>query len=471
MNHIWPRQDGVAARMDALARRVAWELETLTYPARDWVRPLPGDALQVAIIGAGQAGLALAFALQRARIGPAQVIEALPEGASAVWTGFARMETLRTPKHVIGPEGGVPSLSVRAWYEARHGEAAWAALHKLPRQEWQAYLDWLRATLRLPVAHGCRVDCITPDADGLFTIRAGARAWRARHVVLASGMDGMGQWRAPAAIAALPRGLWAHTAEAIDFAQLSGRHVAVVGAGASAFDNAATALEAGAARVTMLVRRAEMPRVNPNRWMEFAGFLEHYADLPDATKWRWLRHLVAVNQPPPQETWSRCAAHEGFAVLTGAALLGARAEADGVVLHTARGELAADFVIAGTGMAIDLSARPELSAIAPHVALWRDRFTPPAAEADAMLGGFPYLDGSFALTGDAEWLSRIRVYGFASWLSHACSGGISTLGPAVRRMADGIRREIFLRQAPEHEADLLAYSEQELTDMRTRHDP
>ncbi|MCX7373596.1 MAG: NAD(P)-binding domain-containing protein, partial [Alphaproteobacteria bacterium] len=363
MNQIWPQQAGAAARMDALARRVAWELATLTYPARDWVRALPGDALQVAIIGAGQAGLALAFALQRARIGPLQVIEALPEGASAVWTGFARMETLRTPKHVIGPEGGVPSLSVRAWYEARHGEAAWAALHKLPRQEWQAYLDWLRATLRLPVAHGCRVDSITPDADGLFTIRAGARAWRARHVVLASGMDGMGQWRAPAAIAALPRGLWAHTAEAIDFAPLAGRHVAVVGAGASAFDNAATALEAGAARVTMLVRRAEMPRVNPNRWMEFAGFLEHYADLPDATKWRWLRHLVAVNQPPPQETWSRCAAHAGVSVLTGAGLLRARAEGQGVVLETARGAVAADFVIAGTGMAIDLSARPELRAI------------------------------------------------------------------------------------------------------------
>ncbi|MCX7371702.1 MAG: NAD(P)/FAD-dependent oxidoreductase, partial [Alphaproteobacteria bacterium] len=157
--------------------------------------------------------------------------------------------------------------------------------------------------------------------------------------------------------------------------------------------------------------------------------------------------------------------------LTGAGLLGAHVAGQGVVLETARGDVAADFVIAGTGMAIDLSARPELRAIAPHVALWRERFTPPAAEADAMLGGFPYLDGSFALTGDAEWLSRIRVYGFASWLSHACSGGISTLGPAVRRMADGIRREIFLRQAPEHEADLLAYSEQELTDMRTRHDP
>jgi len=103
-----------SARLAALSRRVAWELETLGYPSRDWVAPLPEGALQVAILGGGQAGLALAFALARARIGPVQVIEALPEGRSAVWTGFARMETLRTPKQVLGPEGGVPAFSVRA---------------------------------------------------------------------------------------------------------------------------------------------------------------------------------------------------------------------------------------------------------------------------------------------------------------------------------------------------------------------
>ncbi|MCS6890368.1 MAG: NAD(P)/FAD-dependent oxidoreductase [Rhodovarius sp.] len=473
MDHIptWLEQEA-AARLAALARRVAWELETLSYPAREWVRPPPSGALQVAIVGGGQTGLALAFALWRSRIGPIEVIEALPEGQSAVWTGFARMHALRTPKHVLGPELGVPSLSLRAWYEARFGEAAWAALQKVPRTHWQEYLDWLRRTLRLPLAFGWRVQAIRPpDADGLFTLAAADRAgrervWRARHVVLATGMDGMGAWRAPAEIAALPRRLWAHTAEPIAPDRLAGRRVLVVGAGASAFDNAALALEAGAASVTLLARRAELPRVNPNRWMEFAGFLEHYADLPDATKWRWLRRFMAINQPPPQESWNRCARHRHFRIVTGAPLLAARPEGAEAVLETPRGVFRGDFVIAGTGLVIDLSARPELSAIAPHIAFWRDRYTPPPGEEDELLGGFPYLDGSFALTGDAPWLSRIRSYGYAAFLSMGCSGGISTLGPAVRRMADGIRREIFLSQAPQHEAELFCYAEAELTDLR-----
>jgi len=279
-------------------------------------------------------------------------------------------------------------------------------------------------------------------------------------------MDSMGAWRVPDAIAALPRSLWAHSAEAIASQRLAGRRVLVLGAGASAFDNAAVALEAGAASVTLLARRAALPRVNPNRWMEFAGYLEHFPDLPDATKWGWLRHLMAVNQPPPQESWDRCARHRHFRVVTGAPLLAACAEGAEAVLETPQGAFRGDFVIAATGLVLDLRARSELAAIAPHMARWRDRYTPPPGEEDATLGAFPYLDPSFALTGNAEWLGRIRTYGYAAFLSMGCTGGISTLGPAVRRMVAGIRREIFLRQAPQHEAELLAYSEAELTDTR-----
>ncbi|EGH49635.1 hypothetical protein PSYPI_47513, partial [Pseudomonas syringae pv. pisi str. 1704B] len=40
----------------------------------------------------------------------------------------------------------------------------------------------------------------------------------------------------------------------------AGKRVAVIGGGASAMDSAATALEAGATRVDLLIRRAELPR-------------------------------------------------------------------------------------------------------------------------------------------------------------------------------------------------------------------
>ncbi len=141
------------------------------------------------------------------------------------------------------------------------------------------------------------------------------------------------------------------------------------------------------------------------------------------------------------------------------------------MLDTPRGVFGGDFLIIGTGFAQDLSARPELAAIAPHAALWRDRFTPPAGEEDAMLGGFPYLDPSFAFTGDAPWLSRLRACTFGAMLSNAGAGGISPLGPTIRRIAAGIEREIFLSQAEGHLADLHAYSEPELTDLRLASDP
>ena len=65
-------------------------------------------------------------------------------------------------------------------------------------------------------------------------------------------------------------------------------------AGASAADNAAMALESGAASVRMFVRREHMQRVQPYRWLTFAGFLRHYADLDDA----WAAIQRAVEAEP-----------------------------------------------------------------------------------------------------------------------------------------------------------------------------
>jgi hypothetical protein len=44
------------------------------------------------------------------------------------WLTAARMNLLRTPKNLPGPEPGIPALSFQSWYEARYGEAAYAAI-------------------------------------------------------------------------------------------------------------------------------------------------------------------------------------------------------------------------------------------------------------------------------------------------------------------------------------------------------
>jgi cation diffusion facilitator CzcD-associated flavoprotein CzcO len=145
-------------------------------------------------------------------------------------------------------------------------------------------------------------------------------------------------------------------------------------------------------------------------------------------------------------------------------------EGEAIRLETPRGAIEADFLVVGTGLVVDLSLRPELAALAPHAALWRDRFAPAEAERDAALGAFPYLTSDFAFTerhpGRAPWLSRIRCSSFAAMASTASSGGISTLRPTVERIAGGIARDLFLAQAEADHAALAAYAEPELDDLR-----
>ena len=142
------------------------------------------------------------------------------------------------------------------------------------------YLRWYREVLALPVRNGHRVTDVLPRADGLVELRleADGRPLRtfARHVVLATGRAGLGGPSVPAWAEALPRSRWAHSSDDNDYAALAGLRVGVVGAGASAMDSAATALEAGAARVHLLVRRADLPRINKGKGAGNPGFVAGY---------------------------------------------------------------------------------------------------------------------------------------------------------------------------------------------------
>ena len=109
----------------------------------------------------------------------------------------------------------------------------------------------------------------------------------------------------------LARGRVFHSADAIDFEALRGKRVGVLGAGASAFDNAACALEAGAT-VDLFARRAFLPQVNKSKWTSFAGFFRGFASLDDAQRWRFYTYIFDEQVPPPWETVRRCDAFENF---------------------------------------------------------------------------------------------------------------------------------------------------------------
>ena len=457
-----------------LEQRVRFELDCLGYPARQWTAPRSQNettAHDVIIIGGGQSGLSIAFRLLRERITNLRVLDRNKEGLEGPWVTFARMHTLRTPKMVTGPDLGIPSLSPRAWWQARFGEASWQGLNKIPRELWHAYLLWVRKTVGIDVTNEAEVTDIEPLNDGLLAVHATIAEVRqifiTRKVVLATGIEGSGRWLVPGAITeSLPRNAYAHTAEQIDFRSLAGKTVAVVGAGASAFDNAAMALENGAASVELLVRRKQLPTVNPNRWMEFAGFLRHFGDLDDAQKWRFMKIIFDMNQPPPQETFSRCRSYENFAMRLGCPLESVRFENGRIWLTHAHGTGTFDFLIAGTGFTVDLAARPELARFHDKITRWSDRYQPPDDEQHPLLGTYPYLSQNFQFTeqttGAAPFLANIFSYTYAAMPSLACSAGISALKFGVDRIATGISRGLFVEDAEFHLQSLRDYAEQEL---------
>jgi cation diffusion facilitator CzcD-associated flavoprotein CzcO len=461
--------------MDALhtlTTRARDDLARIAHPARPWVPPRHGPdgqkALDVLVVGAGQCGLATGFGLMRAQVRNILLVDQAGRGQEGPWLSYARMPTLRSPKDYTGPDLDIPALTYQSWHEARHGTAHWQALDRIPRADWAAYLLWLRDTVEVPVQNDTRVTGIAPageflavslqDADGTHSIR------HTRRVVLATGQDSLGRWAMPPFIDALPVERRAHTADAIDFAALRGKRVAVLGAGASALDNAAMALEAGAAEVHLFCRRAEPQLVQPYLWLTFAGFLRHLSDLDDAWRWRMMRYILGLREGFPQPTWDRCARHAGFVLHTGAPWQDARAlQGGGVEIDTPQGTFQADFAICGTGIEIDPAGRPELAYCADNIASWADRYTPPEAERDDRLGRFPYLGPDYALqekrAGETPWIGRLHLFSIASTMSFGASGSsINAMTTAVPKLVSGLTRALFTEDVERHWADLQAWS-------------
>ena len=142
------------------------ELRLMGPDPANWVPDRPGIDHTVAIIGGGQTGCALAFALRRAGIGKVTVLDAAPdEQRAGIWLNAARMNLLRTPKALPGPELGIPALSFQAWYEARHGEQAYAAIDRIKRTDWADYLRWYKQFLGIHPRYRTRLTRIEPVGD------------------------------------------------------------------------------------------------------------------------------------------------------------------------------------------------------------------------------------------------------------------------------------------------------------------
>jgi cation diffusion facilitator CzcD-associated flavoprotein CzcO len=453
------------AELEAQVRR---DLTLIDHPDMRWLVPRRApdgsEALDVLIVGAGQSGTGVGFGLKRAKVENILLVDRAARGKEGPWLTFARMHTLRSPKHYTGPDLDVPSLTYRAWHEARFGEAAWAELVQIPRELWAEYLLWVRDVTELPVQNETEVVDIA-DGGGLLAVTlrgpGGTRTVYCRKLVLATGQDGAGRWWMPDFVAELPAERRAHTADAIDFAALRGLVVAVLGTGASALDNAAAALEAGA-EVDVFCRRATPQLVQSYRWLTFAGFLRHLSDLEDEWRWRFMSTIVARREGLPQATWDRCVRWPGFRLHNGAGWRGARMRDGRVEIDTVKGRFTADYVICGTGIEVDFSIKPELVRFGDNVATWGDRYVPPPELRNDRLARYPYLAPDYSLVekvpGVTPWISDVHLFTIASTMSFGPSGSsINAMTSAVPKLVSGITRGLFRADIERHWAEYTAY--------------
>ncbi len=201
------------------------------------------------------------------------------------------------------------------------------------------------------------------------------RTETARKVVLANGYAGAGGPNVPEFIRALPANVWTHTTGDIPFAAMKGQVVGVVGAGSSAFDAAAVALESGAAEVHIFSRRpyidyqgqpagvAPPPPPAPPPDRGYGNMLELSYELPDVVRWRNFllgdRRVASV----PLDSLERAVAFKNFHIHLDSSLADVATQSNGKVTgRVGSKRFRFDHLIAATGYRIDLPAQPELEA-------------------------------------------------------------------------------------------------------------
>lgn len=468
-------RDGIAlprtlAELELMVRR---DLDMTRYPAKAWVLPRQGPdgrrALDALIVGGGQAGLSAAFGLLQQRVTNILVVDENPEGEEGPWATYARMPTLRTQKETGGIELGLPSLSFRAWFEVQHGRRAWDDLYKIPTDAWAQYLRWYRRILDIPLRNDCRLARFAPADGGLIaaTLERGGRrstVWT-RTLVLATGIEGNGVRYTPSFVTGnLPPDRWAHTHQAIDFARLTGRRVAVLGGAASAFDNAVMAADYGALEVHLFHREQAVRAANPLGWGEFNGYLAHFPDLPLLDRWRFTRQFKRFKSGPPVATIARANSLPNLHIHPGTAWSAAAMEKGAVRIDATDGPLRVDFVILGTGYQTDMTVREEFAEHLPVIALWGDVFAPPPGEEDAALAASPYLGSHFEMQektpGTAPWLNAVFNFSRGAQMSMgAMPIGLSGIKFGVPRLVHGVTKRLFVADADAYFAGMLAWQD------------
>jgi cation diffusion facilitator CzcD-associated flavoprotein CzcO len=310
------------------------------------------------------------------------------------------------------------------------------------------------------VRYGVRLVRVEP-ADGFFRLHLEVngvpQVETTRKIIFGNGVGGGGgAYVPPVLVEGVPQSLYAHTVEDIDFAALRGKTVAVLGSAASAFDAAGVALEAGAKAVHLFSRRAAIASIPINRVRGYPGAYDNYPQIPDAARWYQAWRFRKLGSTPPADAIQRVTAFPNFHLHLSAPWSSAYERNQQIVVQVNDETFEFDFAIAGTGYFINPAARPEFDGFAQHIALWRDRFTPPADQQDEELGNHPYLGKGHEfqekVSGTAPYLKDIHIYNPAGFVSFGLPiGDVPSIKRDIPAVVSRISHDLFFADWDHHE--------------------
>ncbi len=329
------------------------------------------ERCEVAVVGAGPYGLAVAAHLKAANIDTLVFGEAMSFWRRHMPQGMK----LRSPWHAthIPDPAGMLSMDV---YDK---ERRLARTYPVPLEEFVQYGEWFQRHA-VPDLDQRKVRDIDRSSRGFRLELANGDTVHARRVVMAMGLANQ-EYRPPE-FRGLPAALVSHTCEHDNLQKFHGQRVAVIGRGQSACESAVLLHESGAdvdlicrgpihwlggpgtdQRKTVRERAHELltPRSAvgpfPLNWLAEYPAVVHL--LPhDVRAWFNTRSLRAgaAGWLLPRFTGGR--------VNAGRKLMGASATRDRITLHLDNGSAEFDHVLLATGYRIDVS---RLGILAPNV--------------------------------------------------------------------------------------------------------
>ncbi len=324
------------------------------------------DTTDIAIIGAGPFGLAMAMHLLRARMDvrvfgdPMSFWRSMPMGM------LLRSSTTATS---IAERQGPLSLD------------AFRGRHRLPYEKpvtLDRFIDygvWFQQQV-VPDLDRRRVELVQRAAGWfVLTLEDGQRC-RARRVIVATGIAPFA--RRPPVVEGLPPELVSHTSDHVDLSRFAGQQVLVVGGGQSALESAAL-LHEGGADVEVLVRADRINWLHGGRYQEALGPFGPLLYAPTDVGPMGLSRLIAATdlyrrlpRPVQDPLTARAIRPAGSAWLPprlrdvpihlGAQIRDVAAAGSRVALELEDGTVRiADHIVAGTGYQVDIARYPFLA--------------------------------------------------------------------------------------------------------------